>query len=75
MQKRVRPGELVNELLSEKKKFGTKYFYLGSPESEEVILNLKEYQKVDHPKDAVEGVGGVVRVLAFSALSCSGSTT
>jgi HAD superfamily hydrolase (TIGR01459 family) len=48
----IASGELVNELLAEKKKFGTKYFYLGSPESEEVILNLKEYQKVDHPKNA-----------------------
>jgi len=48
----IASGEFVNELLAEKKKFGTKYFYLGSPESEEVISNIKEYQRVDHPQDA-----------------------
>ena len=48
----VASGEIVNEYLAEKKKFGTKYFYLGSPESEEVILNIGGYTKVDHPKDA-----------------------
>lgn len=50
--KLVASGEFVNELLSEKKQFGTKYFYLGSPESEEVILNLGEYERVAHAKDA-----------------------
>ena len=50
--KLVTSGELVHELLAEKKQFGTKYFYLGSPESEEVILNLNGYQRVDRAKDA-----------------------
>ncbi|WP_236870230.1 TIGR01459 family HAD-type hydrolase [Candidatus Bandiella numerosa] len=48
----IASGEFVNELLAEKKKFGTKYFYLGSPESEEVISNIKYYQRVNHPQDA-----------------------
>ncbi len=48
----VASGEIVNEYLSEKKKYGTKYFYIGSPEAEEVILNIGGYIKANHPKDA-----------------------
>ena len=45
-------GELVNELFTCKKLYGYKYFYLGSPESEEAIMNIKGYKKVSHPKNA-----------------------
>ena len=45
-------GELVNELLTCKKLYGHKYFYLGSPESEEAILNIKGYRKVNQPQNA-----------------------
>ena len=48
----IASGEFVHELLAEKKQFGTKYFYLGSPESEEVILSLDGYQRVANPKEA-----------------------
>ena len=48
----ITSGEFVHELLAEKKQFGTKYFYLGSPESEEVILNIGGYQRVANAKDA-----------------------
>ena len=52
----VTSGEFTHELLAEKKQFGTKYFYLGSPESEEIVLNLKGYQKVAYAKDADFGI-------------------
>ena len=54
--KLITSGEFIHELLCEKKQFGTKYFYIGSPDSEEVVLNLKDYQKVTHAKDADFGI-------------------
>ncbi|MFQ3307548.1 MAG: HAD superfamily hydrolase (TIGR01459 family) [Candidatus Midichloriaceae bacterium] len=48
----ITSGEFVYHSLHKSKNFGKKYFYLGSPASEEVILNVKDYERVSNAKDA-----------------------
>lgn len=44
-------GELLFSFLKEKK-IGSKYFYIGSVESGEIISSFNNYQRVDHPQSA-----------------------